>query len=62
MESKPTSSAVLTIRSSVRAISGVPPGYENEGTWRPNFSAGMIFCPSVASCSFMPSMIGTFGP
>jgi len=38
MESKPTSSAVLTIRSSVGAMSGVPPGYENEGTWSPNFT------------------------
>ena len=33
-----------------------------EMTWSPYFSAGTIFLPSVVSCVFMPSMIGTFGP
>jgi hypothetical protein len=31
-------------------------------TWMPWFSAGRIFSPSVVSCAWMPSMIGTFGP
>ena len=33
-----------------------------EMTCSPYFSAGTIFCPSVMSWVFMPSMIGTFGP
>ena len=33
-----------------------------EITWRPSFSAGMIFWPSVISWVLIPSMIGTFGP
>src|SRR6266404_8531473 len=37
MESKPISSAVLTIRSRVGAMAGVPPGYVNESICKPSF-------------------------
>src|SRR5688572_3309116 len=51
MESKPTSSAVRTIRSSVGAISVVPPGYVNESTWSPNFTPRSVRRAPLARCA-----------
>src|SRR5512143_1958790 len=41
IESKPTSSAVRTIRSRWAASSRAPPGNVNEETWRPNFTSAL---------------------
>ena len=38
IESKPTSSAQRTILASVGPIVSVPPGYVNDGIWRPSFT------------------------